>query len=298
MDDFRRYLDPKNLDKVAGLELKARLIVEGFLSGQQKSPYKGTSVEFREHREYVAGDDPRFLDWKLYAKSDRFYVKQYEEETNLKAYLILDTSKSMAYSSGGLSKLDYAKHVAAALTYLISQQRDAVALVLWDRELRKFLPPGTNAMHQKNIYTELTQAQPNGETDLGKLLRDLAERVRQRSMFVIFSDLIDANAEGVLRGLKHVRHKGHDVIVFHVLDDAEINFPFDRMTLFEGLEVEDKLLADPKALREAYLAEVGAFIQEVKSGCMANHMDYVQTNTKQNLGIALSTYLAARMGTH
>lgn len=298
MDDSRRFLDPKVLDKIAGLEIKARLMVEGYLAGQQRSPKKGSSAEFLEHREYVPGDDPRFLDWKVFAKSDRFYIKQYEEETNLKAYLILDTSKSMAFASeGSVSKLDYARYIAAGLTYLVSQQRDAVALVLWDKALRKFLPPGTSALHFKNVYTELENAKPDGTTDLAKLLLELAERIRRKSLIVVFSDLLDSNADGVLAGLRLIRRKGHDVVVFHVLDDAELNFPYERMTLFEGLEVEDKLLADPKALREAYLAEIQAFVHNVKAGCISNQMDYVPTNTKANLGVALSSYLAARMST-
>lgn len=296
MDVYRKYLDPKTLDDVAGLELKARLIVEGFLAGQQKSPKKGQSVEFLEHREYVPGDDPRFLDWKVYGKSDRFYIKQYEEETNLKAYIILDTSKSMSFSSGTLTKLEYAKYVSAALIHLVALQRDAVALVLWDKELRKFLPPGTSPLHLKNCYQELGQAEPNGKTDMVRLLGDLAERVRRRSLFVVLSDFFDSDRDGVLKALRRVRTKGHDVIVFHVLDDAEITFPFERMTLFEGLESDDRLLADPKALREAYVAEMEKFRQDVKSACMSNQMDYVETNTRQNLGIALSTYLATRMG--
>lgn len=296
MDVYRKYLDPKILDKVSGLELKARLVVEGFLQGQQKSPKKGQSVEFLEHREYVPGDDPRRLDWKVYAKSDRFYVKQYEEETNLKAYIILDTSKSMAYSSGGVSKFDYAKYLAASLVYLVQQQRDAVALVLWDKELRKFLPPGTSPLHMKNVYTELTAAEPNGQTDIVRLLGELAERVRKRSLFVVLSDLFDANREGMRKGLNHVRTKGHDVIVFHVLDPAEKEFPFDRMTMFEGLEIDEKLLADPKALKEAYLDEMQSFCREVRSACMSNQMDYVGIDTGQNLGVALSAYLATRMG--
>ncbi|MCB9831308.1 MAG: DUF58 domain-containing protein [Planctomycetes bacterium] len=297
MADYRRYLDPKTLNKVAGLELKARLIVEGFVSGQHKSPYKGSSVEFREHREYVPGDDLRFIDWKVFAKSDRFYIKEYEEETNLKAYVVVDTSKSMAFASDGISKLEYAKYVAAALCYLISQQQDANALVLWDRELKKFLPPGNNPLHQKDVYRSLSEAEADGSTDVARLFHDIAERVRQKSMIILLSDLFDDDRRGLLRGLKHMRHKGHDVIVFHVLDRAEIDFPYDRMTLFEGLETDDRLLADPKALREAYLEEFQTFAHEIESGCLASGMDYVRLATDRPLDVALSSYLAARSGT-
>lgn len=297
MDDFRKYLDPKTLNKVSGLDLKARLIVEGFLSGMHKSPYKGSSVEFREHREYVAGDDIRFVDWKVYGKSDRFYIKEYEEETNLKAYVVVDSSKSMAFTSDEVSKLEYAKYVAAALVHLISQQQDAVALVAWDEELRTFVPPGNNPLHVKNVYKSLSELEPDGKTDTARLMQDLAERVRQKSMVIILSDLFDSERMGLMRGLKRLRHRGHDVIVFHVLDDAEITFPYERMTMFEGLEIDSRLLADPRALRAAYLEEFETFTSEIKSACMANRMDYVRLNTSMPLDVALSSYLAARAGT-
>lgn len=297
MEDYRRYLDPRTLDKVAGLELKARLIVEGFVAGRHASPVKGSSVEFREHREYVPGDDVRFLDWKVFAKTDRFYLKEYEEETRLKAYLVVDTSKSMAYASeGSISKLEYAKYVAAALTHLVTQQQDAAALVLWDETLRKFLPPGNNPLHVRDIYRSLSEAQPAARTDLGQLLTDLAERLRQRSLLIVLSDLFDDDPTALARGLQHVRHKGHDLIMFHVLDHAELEFPFDRMTQFEGLEVEERLLADPKALRKAYLEELHAFLQNARTACLAHRMDYVQIDTSAPLDVALTSFLAARAG--
>ena len=294
MDDFRRYLDPKTLNKVSGLDLKARLIVEGFLSGMHKSPYKGSSVEFREHREYVAGDDIRFVDWKVYGKSDRFYIKEYEEETNLKAYVVVDSSKSMAFTSEEVTKLEYAKFVAASLVHLISQQQDAVALVAWDEELRTFLPPGNNPLHVKNIYSSLAALEPDGKTDTGRLMQDLAERLRQKSLVMILSDLFDSERSGLMRGLKQLRHRGHDVIVFHVLDDAEINFPFERMTMFEGLEQMPELLADPRSLREAYLAEIKEFRDTVRKGCLGQRVDYVELVNNEPLDVALSSYIAAR----
>ena len=298
MEDYRKYLDPKTLDKVKGLDLKARLIVEGFVSGQHESPYKGTSVEFREHREYVAGDDVRFIDWKVYGKSDRFYIKEYDEETNLKAYVIVDTSKSMAFSSDeGPSKLEYAKYVAAAITHLVSRQQDAIALALWDKNLRKFVPPGNSPLHLKDVYKSLSDAEPVGETDVPALLTQLADRVRQRSLLILLSDLFDTDAKALARGLGHVRHKGHDMIVFQVLDHAELDFPYERMTRFEGMEVVAQLLADPRALRTAYLAEIEAFVQEVKSACMSQRIDHVLLDTSRPLDVALSSYLAARAAT-
>lgn len=296
MEDYQRYLDPKTLDRLSGLDLQARLIVEGFVSGRHKSPYKGSSVEFREHREYSPGDDVRFIDWKVYAKSDRYYIKEYEEETNLKSYMVVDTSGSMGYGSGKISKLDYSRYATAAMTHLISQQQDAVGLVLWNKELQGFFPPGNNPLHIRNIYTALADAKPEESTDLSLLLMDMGERIRQRSLIVVFSDFLDSDMHGVLKGLRLLRHKGHDVILMHILDEAEIEFPFQDLTLFEGLEDAARLLLDPKPLKEAYLAEMGAFLQKIKSACISNGMDYVGLNTTTPLDVALSSYLARRAG--
>lgn len=296
MEDYQRYLDPKTLDRLSGLELQARLIVEGFVSGRHNSPYKGSSVEFREHRVYSPGDDTRFIDWKVYAKSDRYYIKEYEEETNLKSYIVVDTSASMGYGSDDVSKFDYARFASAAMTHLISQQQDAVSLVLWNQELQKFLPPGTNPLHIRNIFQELANAKPEETTDLAMLLKDMGERVRQRSLIVIFSDFLDADIDSVLRGLNLLRHKGHDVILMHILDEAEIDFPFQDLTLFEGLEDAQRLLIDPKSLRDAYVEELKAFIQKIKSACISNGMDYVSLRTSTPLDVALSSYLAKRAG--
>ncbi|MCA9244882.1 MAG: DUF58 domain-containing protein [Phycisphaerales bacterium] len=292
-----KYLDPETIAAMRGLELRAKAIVAGAISGLHRSAYHGFSVEFAEHRQYAPGDDIRYIDWRVFGRVDRFYIKEYEEETNLKAYIILDASKSMAFASDGVSKIEYAKYVAAALTHLVTSQQDAVALVLWDEKLRKFIPPGNNPLHQRDIYRTLSEAEPEGTTDVGGLLQELAERVRQRSLMIILSDLLDTSELSLMKALRHLRHKGHDVIVFHVLDHAELEFPFDRMTRFEGLEVSDHLLADPRALREAYLAEMEGFCQSVKGACMANQMDYVTLDTSRPLDVALSSYLAARAGT-
>ncbi len=296
MASYAKYLDPRTLDKIKGLELKARLIVEGFLAGQHASPYKGSSVEFREHREYVPGDDVRFIDWKVYGKSDRFYIKEYEEETNLRAYIVLDTSGSMGYKGQGISKLEYAKYVAASLTHLIARQQDAVALVVWDSELKKFIPPGNNALHLKDIYTTLAAAEPRGTTDITTLLGALTERIRRKSVIILISDLLDADGPSLARGLRKIRHKGHDLILFQTLDPDELEFPFDRLTRFEGLEDPQHVRVDPKALRTAYLDALREFQQSVKTGCVANGMDYQVLDTGRPLDVALTTYLAARAG--
>ncbi|MAG54823.1 MAG: DUF58 domain-containing protein [Planctomycetes bacterium] len=299
-EDYSKYLDPKILNKVGNLEVKARLIVEGFMSGLHESPYKGSSVEFAEHREYVPGDDIRYLDWKVYAKSDRYYIKEFEEETNLKAYVVVDTSNSMTYTGGEAnktSKLDYAKYVAASILYLVQKQRDAGALVTFGDGVRSFLPPSSSGAHFRNCMKELTEAPAEGETDLGAIFNEIAERLRSRSLVIILSDLFDDNEEGMLRGLHRMAHRGHDVVVFHVLDKDELEFPFERMTRFEGLEIDERILADPRALREAYMNELSEFQTRMKSACLSGRMDYQVLDTSRPLDLALSTYLAQRAGT-
>jgi uncharacterized protein (DUF58 family) len=292
-DESARLLDAETLNRLSGLEVTARHVVEGFLSGMHDSPYKGSSVEFAEHREYVPGDDIRRLDWKVYGKSDRFYIKEYEEETTLKAYLVLDTSKSMEFRSDGPSKLEYGKLLAAALAYLIQRQQDQVALILFDEKVRKFLPPQSNQAHLRTVFRALVEADSREKTDLGLIFHEVAERLRQRSLVVVISDLFD-DAERLIHGLNHMAHRGHDVIVFHTLDSAELTFPYDKMTRFEGLEIDEKLLANPKALQAAYLEEIRTFQHRVKTACMGARMDYVVLDTSRPMSIPLSSYLAAR----
>ncbi len=292
-EDIRRLLSPDTLNRVSGLELKARLIVEGFMTGLHDSPYKGSSVEFAEHREYVPGDDLRRLDWKVYAKSDRFYIKEYEEETNLKSYIVLDVSKSMEFASGDTSKLEYGRLLAAALANLVTRQQDQIALVTFAEKVRTFLPPQNNQAHLRAIYQALVDATTQDKTNLGAIFHEIAERLRHRSLVVIISDLFD-DPDRIAAGLSHMAHRGHDVIVFHVLDHAEITFPYERMTRFEGLEIDEKLLADPRALREAYLAELAAFQHRINTACLAGRMDYVVLDTSRPLGAPLSSYLAMR----
>jgi uncharacterized protein (DUF58 family) len=291
-------LDPKVLDQLAGLELKARRIVEGYVSGLHRSPFHGFSVEFAEHREYVPGDDLRFLDWKVFGKTDRLYIKRYEEETNLEAHLVVDTSESMGYASrsgDGPSKLDYARWAAAALAYLITQQQDAAGLVLFDEEVRRTVPAASSLSHLRTLISLLEPAVPSRGTGTGRALAQVAEAVRRRGLIVLFSDLLDDPHE-VARGLKQLRQRGHEVLVFHVLAQDEVTFPFERMTRFEGLESADRLLADPRALREAYLSEFQAFQAEIKSACLASRMDYQVMDTSKPLDVALATYLAQRTG--
>ncbi|MBI2824867.1 MAG: DUF58 domain-containing protein [Planctomycetia bacterium] len=261
-----------------------------------RSPYHGFSVEFAEHREYVPGDDLRYVDWKVFGKTDKIYLKQYEEETNLVCYLLLDTSESMRYKSeqAALSKLEYAQCVAAALAYLTLQQQDSVGLATFDQEVRTLLRPSGNPSHLKQLLHVMEESRADRKTSTGPIFHDLAERLKKRGIVVILSDLFD-DVPAMLSGLKHFRHRRHEVVVFHVLDPAELDFPFQRTTLFKGLEQLPDVLSDPRALRKAYLAEFQAFIRQVQLGCRAQRADYVQLRTDQPLDLALSSYLSSRL---
>ncbi len=295
MDESPRYLDPRTLASIQGLDLQARLVVEGYVAGLHKSPYHGFSVEFAQHREYVVGDDIRHVDWKVWSKTDKYYLKQYEEETNLLTYLLLDTSESMSYASGNnVSKLQYAQFVAAALAYLVLQQQDSVGLATFDEKVQRYLRPSGQPSHLKELFQLMDVSPARNKSDLGVIFHDLAERFRKRGIIVILSDLFD-EVPRILSGLRHFRHRRHEVIVFHILDPAELDFPFRQTTLFKGMEGLPDILAEPTALRRAYQAEIQAFRDELRKGCQMINIDYVPLRTDQNLDEALSTYLASRM---
>ena len=288
------YLDPKVLNKVGKLELRARHVVEGFVTGMHRSPYRGFSVEFAQHREYVAGDDTRYLDWKIYGKSDRFYIKEFEEETNLRLHLFVDQSESMRYGhEGGMTKFDYAATAAASLAFLVQQQSDAVGLELFDESVVRTVPPSNTRATLSNIVKNLQEAAPKQKTKVGSVLRELAGAIRKRGMIIIFSDLFD-DVDAVLKGLHDLAQRGHDVVVFHVLDRDEVEFPFERMTLFQGLEQMPELLVEPRALKEAYLAEIGAFQDRIRKGCLGQRIDYVRVVDSMPLDVVLTSYLTAR----
>jgi uncharacterized protein (DUF58 family) len=293
MDDPQRYLDPLTLAKVRSLELQARLIVEGYLSGLHKSPYHGFSVEFTQHREYVPGDDIKHVDWKVYGRTGRYYLKQYEEETNLVCWLLLDVSESMRYRSGPVSKYDYACLVAAALAYLILHQQDSVGLVTFDEQVRQFLRPTSLPSYLREVVQVMNLGATRAKTQLAPIFHDLAQRLNRRALVVLLSDLFDEVSE-LLAGLKHLRHRGHEVVVFHVLDAAELDFPFEQATLFCGLEQFPELLTDPRALRRGYLEQLQGFLTELRRGCRGQDIDYVLLRTDTNLAVALSAYLAHR----
>jgi uncharacterized protein (DUF58 family) len=290
---MRKYLDPKTLVKIGRLDLIARLVVEGFVTGMHKSPFHGFSVEFAEHREYAPGDDLKHIDWKVYGKTDRYYIKQYEEETNLAAHVILDASESMKYGSGEVSKLFYGQCVAASLAHLILNQRDSVGLATFDAEVRSFLPPSQHASHLKILVHELSKLEPREKSRIGDVLHAVAERLRRKGLVILVSDLLD-DVQSVLHGLRHLRHQRHEVVVFHVLDKAELQFPFDRMTKLEGLEGLAPEIVDPVAIRKAYLEELNDYLEQIRRGCRNNRIDYVLMDTSQPLDVALSSYLATR----
>jgi len=299
MDEKRTYLDPNAISRLAGMELAARLVVEGFISGMHKSPYQGFSVEFVEHRQYMPGDEIRYIDWKVYGKSDRYYIKKFEEETNLKSYLLLDISGSMAFksdkSSEKITKLEYGCYLAASLTYLMLKQRDSVGLVIFDDQLRKYIPPRNGSTHLHAIISELESTSPGKETNISATFHELAQRIFRRGLVIIISDLLD-DPEQVLRSLKHFRHKKHEVIVFHILDPAELTFPFGGPVLFRDLETYKQLSVEADFLRNEYLRRMKQLIADYKNGCSANSIDYVQMDTSVPFDYALSVYLSKRKG--
>jgi uncharacterized protein (DUF58 family) len=294
VENYQKYLDPHTLASLEGLDLQARMVVEGYVAGMHPSPYHGFSVEFAEHREYVPGDDIRHVDWKVWSKTDKLYLKQYEEETNLLSYLLLDTSESMAYASDdNVTKLQYAQFIAASLSYLILQQQDSVGLVVYDDAVRRYLKPAGQMSQLKEVLHLLNVTPAREKSDLGLVFNDLAERFKKRGVVVVLSDLFDDVAR-IITGLKHFRHRRHEVIVFHILDPAELDFPFRNTTLFKGLEGMPEILTDPHALKRAYQTELGLFLEELEKGCRMVDIDYVPLRTDQSLDGALSSYLASR----
>ncbi len=296
MPDSRRYLHPEVIRRIARLDLRARHVVEGFLSGMHCSPYFGQSVEFLQHRPYTWGDDLRYVDWKVWAKQDRYYVKQFEEDTNLRLTLLVDVSASMRYGSGAMSKYDYAATIAVSLAYLVLRQQDAVGCLAFDESPRMLVPQRTKRNHLDSIIQAMEASQPAHKTDLYPIMLSAAETYPRRGMMVLVSDLL-AEREGLLRGLRLLRSRGHDVIVFHVLDDDELDFPFSGPTRFEGLELPQHLKCNPRALREGYLAALGAYLEDVRRGCSRHQVDYALLRTSQSLGTALATYLSHRLAT-
>ena len=277
------------------MEVRARQIVEGFLSGLHRSPYYGQSVEFVQHREYVAGDDFRRIDWKVWSKTDKYYIKQYEEDTNLRTLLLVDVSESMSFGTGAMTKYDYACTVAAALAYLLLRQQDAVGVVTFDNQIRNRVPTRSRQSHLQAIIKSLQGGKPAAKTAMDRLLGQVAEEQSLRGMIVLISDLF-VDPETLDRGLSLLRHRGHDVLVFHILDDAEMDFNFSGTTKFEGLEGAGDLVCDPRALREGYLAALNDFLEKIRRQCARQLIDYQTIRTSEHLDAALAYYLNHRLG--
>jgi uncharacterized protein (DUF58 family) len=297
MPDSKRFLHPEAIKRIARLDLRARHIVEGFLSGMHRSPYFGQSVEFLQHREYATGDDLRHVDWKVWARQDRLYVKQFEEDTNLRCTLLVDVSASMTYGSGPLNKYEYGCTVASSLAYLLLKQQDGVGCVAFDDRVRVKVPIRSKRNHILSIIESLAVSAPQDKTELYGIMRAVAESYPRRGMMVIVSDLL-ADPAATLRGLKLLRQRGHDVMMFHILDDDELDFPFNGPTRFDGLESADYLNCNPRALREGYLEQLRAFLDTVRRGCAQNTIDYALIRTSDPLDVALATFLSNRLGMH
>lgn len=299
--DYRKYLDPRTLARISSLDLRARLIVEGLMTGMHRSPYQGISVEFAQHRPYVQGDDIRHVDWKVLARSDRVYLKQYQEETNLHLICIVDASESMAYGSVGdeanrWTKYDHATAIAASLSYMAIQQQDSVGLAIFDQELRRFFKPSNSPGQWKVVTHELTLVPRLRKTNTGRILDQLAEKLTHRSLIVLLSDFFD-DVDSIKQGLRHLRYKKHELMVFQVLDPMEIGFPFEDVTLFKGLEEMGELLTEPRALRDSYLQVLAEATERLKKLCRGMHIDFQRMNSADPLDVTLSQFLATRAAT-
>jgi uncharacterized protein (DUF58 family) len=296
--DYRRYLEPRTLAKVAGLDLRARLVIEGLMTGMHRSPYQGISVEFAQHRQYVAGDDIRHVDWKVFGKTDKIYLKQYLEETNLQLVCIVDASESMGYTSidaGGAtwSKYDHATAIAAVLSYMAIHQGDSAGLAVFDQTLARFFKPSNLPNQWKVLLNEMQLVPRWNKTNTGKILDQIAEKLNHRSLIVLLSDFFD-DLDGLKKGLRHLRYKKHEVMAFQILDPAEIGFPFEETTLFKGLEEMGELLTEPRALREGYLEQLRLHTEGLKKMCRGMNIDFVRMNSGDPLDVALSSFLAVR----
>jgi uncharacterized protein (DUF58 family) len=293
-EDPRRFLQPQTIARITRLDLRARQVVEGFISGMHKSPFFGHSVEFVQHREYTPGDDIRHLDWKVWSKTDRFYIKQYEEETNLRSTVVLDVSESMHYGRGALNKYQYACTIGACLAYLLLRQQDAVGLVTFDSDVRHVVPARSQNTHIDAIVQAMDVSKPREKTNIEGILKRVTETVRSRGMIILVSDLL-VDRGPLLKGLEMLCQRKHDILLFHVLDEDEMVFPFSGTTRFEGMEELPHLLCDPRALREGYIEALEEYLVEVRRGCTRLGIDYQLIRTSDYMDAVLSKFLHHRM---
>ena len=292
-DIYKKYMDPQTINKIENLSLRARLVVEGFIIGMHRSPYHGFSVEFSEHRPYGYGDEIKYIDWKLWGKTDRFYIKQFEEETNLKCHLILDKSSSMNFSSTNITKFDYSKSLAAALTYLMIKQQDAIGLTTFDEKIDITITPKSKMSHLNLLLKTMHNAKPGGETNVSLLLHTLAESIQKRGLIILISDLLD-NQEDVVKGLRHFRYKGHEVIIFHIIDPKEKDLNYNQNINFIDLENDKNIITDSRLIREKYNKAFKDFCNYYDLQCSRNKIDYVQISTEDSLDKSLMQYLIKR----
>ena len=289
-----QYLKPEVIRQIARLDLRAQFIVKGFLQGLHASPFHGFSVEFSEHRKYTAGDNPQDIDWLVYAKTDKYYIKKFEAETNITGYLVMDLSRSMAYTyRQELTKFDYSICLAAALCYLMVHQQDPVGLITFDEKIRSSLPPRSKRTQIGTVLSLLSNLKPAGNTEIAKCLIQIAAMLKHRSLVMLFSDLL-ADPDPIFKALHRLRHGGHDVILFHVLDEAEVRFPFDGVIEFEEPESHEKLQVDAGGFRSDYLAEIGKFRERYRRECFQSGIDYVALDTSMPFDKALVEYLFNR----
>lgn len=293
--DYRKFLQPEVLSRISRLEIRARQVVEGFLSGLHRSPYYGQSVEFVQHREYATGDDIRRVDWKVWSKTDKYYIKLYEEDTNLRTTLLVDLSESMEFQSGAMSKYDYACTVAASLAHLLLKQQDSVGLYSFDDQIRARVPTSSRRNHLHAILQALGNEKPAKKTGMDLILKQVAEEHSRKGMIVLISDLL-TDRDQLFKGLELLRHRGHDVLVMHLLDDEELDFSYSGTTRFEGMEETGELVCDPRSLREGYVEAVQNFLHELRRNCAKNLIDYQVIRTSEHLDAALLHYFNHRIG--
>lgn len=285
--------DPVTLSKIANMELRARLVIDGVLSGIHKSPYKGSSIEFLEHKEYSPGNEIKHIDWKVHARTDKYYIKQFEEETNLKCYIFLDTSGSMGYKSTGISKFEYASTLAASLAYLLLKQSDMVGLISFSDKAQQFIPPRSRLTHLHVLLNALTELKTAGKSNISSVLKEFIEKICHRSLIIIISDFFD-DTEKIIHQLRYFQFKKNEVVLFHILDPYELTFPFETITFFESMEDDRRILAEPKSIKDRYISEVNRFIKQFKQACFENQIDYWLINSSTPLDQALINFLARR----
>ncbi len=294
MKDYKKYLNPKVVAKLANIELISKLVVEGFITGLHHSPFHGFSVEFAEHRPYRPGDEIKYLDWKVLARSDKYFIKQFEEETNTRVMIILDSSASMKYASeGNITKYEYGAYLAASLALLMIQQRDSVGLALYDTQIKKFLSPNSRPSYIREILKALELNKPENQTGTSNCLNEIAERIKKRSLIVVISDFFD-NSDDVIKALHHFRHNNNEVIAFQVLDDREVDFKFGKSATFVDLETNETLLTHPFHIQKSYESSMNDFIQKLKSHCLIQKIDFNQISTSTTFDKALVSYLTKR----